>query len=95
MQFNYNRDETYSGIKSVIDFKNEGNLLHEVVYMCINKYLIDLGKKGKFQYLMLPKTFHNDSVPDMYICSSNTCYDTFAINAGDKHKHKITLLYIS
>ena len=94
IQFIYQKNHMYYGIKQVKEFKNKDSILYKLVNECINDILNDLIDHDSFDYVLLPNVLKDENYLEIYLCRSNNYRDTF-IDAIfiDRFRLKIPLLY--
>ena len=90
VQFVYPKSRLFHGIKQVIELKNESSSLYKVIDMVFNHYFSANTEKKWIS----AKIFKNDDSPDVYVCSSDSYYDTFANDILlHKPKRKVPFVY--
>ena len=77
VQFVYPKTEMYNGIKEVIELKDGDSILYNIINNVIDKSFVDLSEKDNFQYILLPEICKNKYHLYIYICCSDSYYDTF------------------
>ena len=86
VEFMYPKVEINNAIKKVIRLKDRDSVLHDTITPIIDKPLNTSFLKDKFVYYLLSDDFHekimgDEDYPVIYVCISNTYYNTFANNA--------------
>ena len=82
----YPKVEINNAIKKVISLKDKDSVLHDTITPIIDKLLNTSFLKDKFVYYLLSDELHekimaDEDYPVIYVCISNTYYNTFANNA--------------
>ena len=77
IQFIYQKNHMYYGIKQVKEFKNKDSILYKLVNEYINDILNDPIDHESFDYVLLPNFLKDDKYLEIYLCRSNSYYDTF------------------
>ena len=85
----YRKIEINNDIKKVISLKDKDSVLHDTITPIIDKLLNISFLKDKFLYYLLSDELHDElhkimgdeDYPVIYVCTSNTYYNTFANNA--------------
>ena len=93
IQFVYQKNHMYYGIKQVIKFKNKDSLKYKVVNDLIDDILNDPIDHDSFDFLLLPSLSVDNTHLDIYLCRSNSYYDTF-IDGVSLHRSKIKVLLV-
>ena len=93
IQFVYQKNHMYYGIKQVIKFKNKDSLMYKVVNDLIDDILNDPIDHDSFDFLLLPSLSVDNTHLDIYLCRSNSYYDTF-IDGVSLHRSKIKVLLV-
>ena len=87
IQFIYQKNHMYYGIRQVKVFKNKDSILYKLVDECINDILNDPKDHESFEYVSLPNVLKD-------FCHSNNYRDTFIDDISiDRLRLKIPLLY--
>ena len=87
IQFIYQKNHMYYGIRQVKEFKNKDSILYKLVDECINDILNDPKDHESFEYVLLPNVLKD-------FCHSNNYRDTFIDDVSiDRLRLKIPLLY--
>ena len=87
IQFIYQKNHMYYGIRQVKGFKNKDSILYKLVDECINDILNDPKDHESFEYVLLPNVLKD-------FCHSNNYRDTFIDDISiDRLRLKIPLLY--
>ena len=87
IQFIYQKNHMYYGIRQVKEFKNKDSILYKLVDECINDILNDPKDHESFEYVLLPNVLKD-------FCHSNNYRDTFIDDISiDRLRLKIPLLY--
>ena len=82
----YPKVKTNNTIKKVIILKDKDSVLNDTITPIIDKLLNVSFLKDKFVYYLLSDELHekimgDEYYPVIYVCISNTYYNTFANNA--------------
>ena len=94
IQFIYQKNHMYYGIKQVKEFKNKDSILYKLVNECINDILNDPIDHDSFDYVLLPNVLKDENYLEIYLCRSNNYYGTFIDGISiDRLKTKIPLVY--
>ena len=93
IQFVYQKNHMYYGIKQVIKFKNKDSLMYKVVNDLIDDILNDPIDHDSFYFILLPSLSVDNTHLDIYLCRSNSYYDTF-IDGVSLHRSKIKVLLV-
>ena len=86
VEFMYPKVEINSAIKNAISLKDKDSVLHDTITPIIDKILNTSSLKDKFVYYLLSDELHekimcDEDYPVIYVCISNTYYNTFSNNS--------------
>ena len=94
IQFIYQKNHMYYGIRQVKEFKNKDSILYKLVDECINDILNDPIDHESFEYVLLPNVLKDENYLEIYLCLSNNYRDNFIDGISvDRLRLKIPLLY--
>ena len=94
IQFIYQKNHMYYGIKQVKEFKNKDSILCKLVNECNNDILNDPIDHEIFEYVLLLNVLKDENYLEIYLCRSNNYRDTFIDGISiDRLRLKVPLLY--
>ena len=94
IQFIYQKNHIYYGIKQVKEFKNKDSILYKLANECNNDILNDPIDHESFEYVLLLNVLKDENYLEIYLCRSNNCRDTFIDGISiDRLRLKVPLLY--
>ena len=94
IQFIYQKNHMYYGIKQGKEFKNKDSILCKLVNECNNDILNDPIDHEIFEYVLLLNVLKDENYLEIYLCRSNNYRDTFIDGISiDRLRLKVPLLY--
>ena len=94
IQFIYQKNHMYYGIKQVKEFKNKDSISCNLVNECNNDILNDPIDHEIFEYVLFLNVLKDENYLEIYLCRSNNYRDTFIDGISiDRLRLKVPLLY--